>query len=64
MRRRIAILAAIAAVVATAVVLIVLYARGHRTTTTPVAGRGDGGAAIHAPAGPQLPDQGTRITGV
>jgi hypothetical protein len=62
-RRRIAILAAIAAVVAGAVVLIVMRARAPRHGTAPVM-RGDGGAAISAPAGPQLPDPGTRITGV
>lgn len=62
MRRRIAILAAIAAVVATAIVLIVLRTRKHPHGGVVV--RGDGGAALHAPGLPQLPDPGTRIAGV
>ncbi len=63
MQRRIAILAAIAAVVAAVVVLIVMRSRSG-TTATDVVARGDGGAAIRAPQGPQLPDPATRIIGV
>ena len=62
MRRRIAILAAIAALGATAVLLIVT--RLPRHTQSPGAARGDGGAALRAPGGPQLPDQGMRLAGV
>ncbi len=62
MRRRIAILTAIAAVLATAVVLLVLRAR--HTTSPPLVARRDGGVAVRAPGGPQLPDQGVRLTGV
>ena len=62
MRRRIAILTAIAAVLATAVVLIVM--RTRHGTRPPVVARGDGGAALRAPHAPQLPDQGVRLTGV
>ena len=62
MRRRIAILAAIAAVVAGAVILIVW--RGPKLAPPQLAGKSDGGPAVHAPAGPQLPEPGTRITGV
>jgi hypothetical protein len=60
-RRRIAILAAAAAVIAIAVVLIVTRSpkRG-----APAPGRGDGGAAVRAPGGPQLPAHGVRLAGV
>ncbi|HEY5920704.1 MAG TPA: carboxypeptidase-like regulatory domain-containing protein [Kofleriaceae bacterium] len=62
MRKRIAILAAIAAVVATAIVLIAMRVgppKGVALVT-----RGDGGASVRAPKPPQLPDPGTRIMGV
>jgi hypothetical protein len=61
-RRRIAILAAIAAVVATVVVLLAM--RGCSSKQVGVVARGDGGASLRAPVGPQLPDPGTRIAGV
>ncbi len=62
MRRRIAILAAIAALVATAVILIVTLRPRHPDSS--IAARGDGGAALHAPGGPQLPDTGIHLAGV
>lgn len=53
---------AIAAVVAAVVVLLVM--RTRTPTSPPATTRGDGGAAVRAPSGPQLPDQGVRLTGV
>ena len=59
MRKRIAIGAAC---VAGAVVLSVMYAPPIMVPPQ-TAVRSDGGAAVRAPAGPQLPDPGTRIMG-
>lgn len=63
MRRRIAILVAIAALVAAGVIALVVTRR-HRPAHGSAVTRGDGGAAGHAPAGPGLPDQGIRLAGV
>ncbi len=62
MRRRIAILAAGAALVAITVIVIVTRgpARGGQSVTA----GGERGAAVRAPGGPQLPAGGIRLAGV
>ena len=62
MRRRIAILAAVAALVAIAVIVIVT--RAPARSGPPRTGGGEGSAAVRAPAGPQLPGDGVRLAGV
>src|SRR6266545_2556755 len=58
---RLVVLGIVAAIAITSIV-IVLVRRPH--AIAPVAKR-DGGAAVHAPAGPKLPGQpGTRLAGV
>lgn len=60
---RIAALGLVAAVVLALVIVVALRESPRRTTT--VVGTGDGGAAIRAPQGPQLPPgQGVRLAGV
>jgi protocatechuate 3,4-dioxygenase beta subunit len=61
-RRRIAIVAAVAAVIAAAVMLIVM--RAPRGAQPPAVARGDEGAAVRAPSGPQLPDSGVHLAGI
>jgi protocatechuate 3,4-dioxygenase beta subunit len=61
-RRRIAILVAIAALVATGVVLLVMCGTGHGPA--PRDAGGAGGAAIRAPGAPQLPAPGPHLAGV
>lgn len=63
MHRRIAILTAVAVALGIAVVFVIAREPKQRAAPT-AASTSDGGAAVRAPSGPQLPDDGVRLAGV